>query len=461
MYELLWLFMETQPYKSTDRLIPVKELYSYLQNLVQRKLWLRVLIAMLLGVMLGAYFATQPTWIPEKLLEPIVNWIAFPGNLFIRVVQMIMIPLMFTSVIQGIAGGDNKEYLKKSGPKLLLYYTLTTTTVLLFAVTLASVIEPGSYMDASSLITQDMTIDTQAISEGSTRFSFGYIPEMIVGLLPANPLEALVSGDMLSIVIFAVIIGVSLANIPSDTAMPLLKVLYSVQEITMAITKWAMKLAPVAVFGLMCQVTSKVGIETIMGLSMFMLTVVIGLLIVVIVYSLILLLFAKVSLHKFFSDAKDVLLLAFSMGSSAAVMPLSLKTAEEKMGINPSVSRFIIPVGISINMDGTAVFQAIATLFLAQVYGLQLDTPTIIIIIITTILASIGTPSAPGAGVIVLGSVLGTIGIPVTAIALIIGVDRLLGMFRTSINVMGDLVTCQVFNKMYLKELEKNKNQEV
>src|SRR5690606_21603798 len=131
-------------------------------------------------------------------------------------------------------------------------------------------------------------------------------------------------------------------------------------------------LAPVAVFGLMCQVTSKVGIETIMGLSMFMFTVVIGLFIVVLVYSLILLLFAKVSLGKFFSDAKDVLLLAFSMGSSAAVMPLSLKTAEEKMGINPSVSRFIIPVGVSINMDGTAVFQAIATLFLAQVYGLQL-----------------------------------------------------------------------------------------
>src|SRR5690606_19719356 len=170
-------------------------------------------------------------------------------------------------------------------------------------------------------------------------------------LLPANPLQALVSGDMLSIVIFAIIIGVSLANIPSDTAVPLLKVLYSVQEITMAITKWAMKLAPIAVFGLMCQVTSKVGIETIMGLSMFMITVVVGLFLVVVVYSMILLFFAKANLKNFFSDAKDVLLLAFSMGSSAAVMPLTLKTAEEKMGINPSVSRFIIPVGVSINID--------------------------------------------------------------------------------------------------------------
>ncbi len=427
---------------------PIKELYSYLQSLVQTRLWLKVLIAMAAGIALGAYFATHPRWIGESTMHALINWIAFPGNLFIRVVQMIMIPLMFSSVVQGIAGGNNKEYLMKSGPRLLVYYAFTTTFVLILTVLLASVIRPGSYMDASSLITADMALNAHA-SQEIPRLSFGAIPNMITELLPANPLAALVSGDMLSIVVFAVIIGISLANIPADTAIPLLKVLYSVQEITMSITRWAMKLAPLAVFGLMCQVTSKVGIETILGLSMFMLTVVAGLLLVVGVYTCILLLVARIDVRRFFSDARDVLLLAFSVASSAAVMPLTLKTAEEKMGIHPSVSRFIIPVGVSLNMDGTAVFQAIATLFLAQVYGMQLDIATIMVIIVTTILASIGTPSAPGAGVIVLGSVLGTIGIPVTAIALIIGVDRLLGMFRTSVNVMGDLVTCQVFNRFY------------
>lgn len=444
--------MEFREHKPSERLLPVKDLYTYLQKLVQRKLWLKVLIAMFVGILLGAYFATNPEWINDRFQQTLINWIAFPGNLFIRVVQMIMIPLMFSSVVQGIAGGNNTEYLKKSGPRLLLYYGMTTTTVLILAVILANIIQPGNYMDATSLLTAEMALNPDSIKETSTILSFGNVPEMIVGLLPANPLQALVAGDMLSIVIFAIITGVTLANIPSDTAVPLLKVLYSVQEITMAITRWAMKLAPIAVFGLMCQVTSKVGIETIMGLSMFMLTVVIGLFLVVIIYCMILLFFAKVNLKHFFSDSKDVLLLAFSMASSAAVMPLTLKTAEEKMGIDPSVSRFIIPIGVSINMDGTAVFQAIATIFLAQVYGLQLDIPTLMIVIITTILASIGTPSAPGAGVIVLGSVLATIGIPVTAIALIIGVDRLLGMFRTSVNVMGDLVTCQVFNRMYLRE---------
>lgn len=433
--------------KSKEKLLPLKELYSYLQSLVQNRLWLKVLIGMALGITLGGYFATSPSWISEDLLGSVINWIAFPGNLFIRVVQMIMIPLMFSSVVQGIAGGDNKEYLMKSGPRLLLYYMMTTTTVLILAVIIASVIQPGAYMDAGKLLTDDMVLNTESAPQ--PELNFGNIPSMITELLPANPLAALVAGDMLSIVIFAIITGVSLANIPSDTAVPLLKVLYSVQEIAMAITRWAMKLAPIAVFGLMCQVTSKVGIETITGLSLFMVTVILGLLAVVSVYTCLLLFVARVNLKKFFADAKDVLLLAFSVASSAAVMPLTLKTAEEKMNINPAVSRFIIPVGVSLNMDGTAVFQAIATLFLAQVYGLQLDTVTIMIVIITTILASIGTPSAPGAGVIVLGSVLATIGIPITAIALIIGVDRLLGMFRTSVNVMGDLVTCQVFNRFY------------
>jgi len=443
-----------QTTNENDRNFPIKDLYFYIQNFIQRRLWLRVLMAMFLGISLGAYFATKPSWIEENILQSAVNWISFPGNLFIRVVQMIMIPLMFSSVVQGIAGGDNAEYLKKSGPRLLLYYAITTSTVLILAIILASFIKPGGYMDSSSLITENMAINAE-LMESSSSFSFSKVPEMIVGLLPANPLASLVAGDMLSIVIFAIIMGVSLANIPYDNSRPLLKVIFSVQEITMAITRWAMKIVPLAVFGLMCQVTSKVGIATIMGLSMFMLTVVAGLLLVVFVYSMILLFVARVSLKKFFSDARDVILLAFSMASSAPVMPLTLKTAEEKMGINPSVSRFIIPVGVSINMDGTAVFQAIATLFLAQVYGLQLDIPTIITVIITTILASIGTPSAPGAGVIVLGSVLATIGIPATAIALIIGVDRLMGMFRSSVNVMGDLVTCQVFNRIYLKEVQK------
>lgn len=402
---------------------------------------------------MGSYFSTKPVWIPAPTLEAVINWISLPGNLFIRVVQMIMIPLMFSSVIMGIAGGDNKEYLLKSGPRVLLYFGFTSVVTLIMAVIVATLMNPGAYMDASALITDDMLLDTNEIQSASSNVSFGNLPAILINLIPNNPLQSLVSGDMLSIVIFAIIIGVALVNIPKKAAMPVLNVIFSVQEITMAITKWTMKIAPLAVFGLLCQVTAQVGIKTISGLAMFMLTVIVGLLLTVLLYVIILVLYARINVRKFFKDAKDVLLLAFSVSSSAAVMPLTLKTAEEKMNIHPSVSKFVIPIGITVNMDGTAVFQAIATIFLAQVYGLELGIPTILVVIVTTIMASIGTPSAPGAGVIVLGTVLSSIGIPVTAIALIIGVDRLLGMFRSAINVMGDLVACQVFDKM-----EQNKH---
>lgn len=434
-----------------EKLNPIKDLYSYIQNLVQRKLWLRVLIAIFIGIGLGSYLATTPSWLTEDQKTGLINWIALPGNLFIRIVQMIMVPLMFSSVIQGIAGGNNKDYLLKSGGKVLLYFGFTSVVTLILAVGIAGVLNPGNYMNIA--VEEQVT---QAASTGKSIVSFSNLPEILTNLIPDNPLKSLVAGDMLSIVVFALIVGVSLVNLPEETSLPLLKVLYSVQEVTMAITKWTMKIAPLAVFGLMVQVTSQVGIETIFGLSMFIVTVLAGLMLTVLFYFALLRFYAGVSVRKFMANAKDALLLGFSIASSAAVMPLTLKTAEEKMKINPSVSRFVIPIGVSLNMDGTAVFQAIATLFLAQVYGLELDAMSITVIIITTIMASIGTPSAPGAGVIVLGSVLSSIGIPVTAIALIIGVDRLLGMFRTAVNVMGDLVACQVFNKM---ELRKNNEQ--
>jgi len=421
----------------------VKDLYGYIQNLVHRRLWLQVLIAIALGIGLGSYLATHPVWLTENQRLGLVNWIALPGNLFIRIVQMIMVPLMFSSVIQGIAGGNNKNYLQKSGGKVLLYFGFTSVVTLLLAVFIAGVLNPGHYM---SVATDSSLPDV--ISAGKSAVQFSNLPEILTNLIPNNPLKSLVAGDMLSIVIFALIIGVSLVNLPDDTSFPLLKLLYSVQEVTMIIVKWTMKIAPLAVFGLMVQVTSQVGLETIVGLSMFIVTVLSGLLLTVLFYMIILRFYVKTPIWTFLARARDALLLGFSVASSAAVMPLSLKTAEEKMAINPSVSRFVIPIGVSLNMDGTAVFQAIATLFLAQVYGLSLDAMSIAVVIVTTIMASIGTPSAPGAGVIVLGSVLASIGIPVTAIALIIGVDRLLGMFRASVNVMGDLVACQVFNKL-------------
>lgn len=433
---------------------PIKDLYIYLQGFVQNRLWLKIILSMCAGVALGGYIATSPEWLSEEYAATLTNWLALPGNLFIRLIQMIMIPLMFSSIVQGIAGGENKDYLKTVGPKVMIYFMFTSVVTITLAVVIALILKPGLYMGMDNVLFKEM-LDLSVAAGASETQSFGLkdLPNMLTNLLPENPLASMVSGEMLSIVIFALIIGVALVNLPDQTALPILQLLYSIQEITMLVTRWAMKLAPIAVFGLICQVTSKVGLETITGLSMFVVTVLIGLLSVLIFYTLLLLFFSKENIFQFYKKSWDVMLLGFSMSSSAAVMPLTLKTAEENLKINPSVSRFIIPVGVSINMDGTAVFQAVATIFLAQVYGLELNTMSLVLVIITTIMASIGTPSAPGAGVIVLGSVLSSIGIPVTAIALIIGVDRLLGMFRTSVNVVGDLVACVIFNRMYEKKI--------
>ncbi len=425
---------------------PIKDLYIHIHGLVQTRLWLKIIIGMILGISLGAYLASSPDWLPEAYSETLTNWIALPGNLFIRLIQMIMIPLMFSFIVQGIAGGSNKDYLKTAGPRVVLYFMFTSIVTVTVAVVVALLLQPGASMSQESALLQEVL--SVSASDEVPQFGLRDLPNMLTNLLPENPLASMVSGEMLSIVVFALIVGVALVNLPEETSLPVLQVLYSVQEITMLVTRWAMKIAPLAVFGLLCQVTAKVGLETITGLSMFVFTVLLGLFAVIIFYTVLLLFVAKANIFSFYKSSWDLMLLAFSMSSSAAVMPMTLKTAEEKLQITPAVSRFIIPIGTSINMDGTAVFQAIATIFLAQVYGLELTTMNLVLVIVTTLMASIGTPSAPGAGVIILGSVLSTIGIPITAIALIIGVDRILGMFRTSVNVVGDLVACMIFERL-------------
>ncbi len=214
----------------------------------------------------------------------------------------------------------------------------------------------------------------------------------------------------------------------------------------MTIIRWAMKLAPIAVFGLMCQVTASVGWNALSGLGMYVFAVLLamGLLAVA---NVLVAWWSGVRPGKFLSGCRDMMLLAFSTSSSAAVMPLSLKTALERFNVRESIARFVVPVGTIINMNGTAAFQAIAAIFLAQVYGLDLGMPAIVMMVVTTVAASIGTPSAPGAGVIVLATVLSSVGIPVEGIGIIIGVDRLLGMVRSSLNVMNDMTTCIWFER--------------
>src|SRR5690554_3544240 len=231
-------------------------------------------------------------------------------------------------------------------------------------------------------------------------------------------------------------------------------ILGAIQEVCMTIVKWSMRLVPIAVFGLMAQLTSSVGLSSLSGLTYYVGVVLLGLLILIIFYLTLVTLIGNINPITFLKKIKDVQLLAFSTTSSAAVMPLSLQTAEEKLNIDKAISNFIIPIGATVNMDGTALYQTITTLFIAQAYGLEMGLLNIIVVIVTIVAASIGTPAIPGGGVVILASVLGSVGIPAEGIIIIIGVERILGMFRTAVNVTGDLTACVVFDRFYGKKVE-------
>lgn len=422
-------------------LAPIHRLYSKLTGLVENRLWVRVLLGLVLGIATGVLLGPSAQLMPTEMARAVTSWLALPGDLFIRLVQMIMIPLVVASVIQGIAGdgdGDgDRDRLARLGGSVALYFVGTTVVAVVVGISAALVIRPGR---GSSL-----SVAPEQVPAAPPETSAADVPSLISGLLPANPLASVLAGEMLSIVIFAVIVGAALVSMTRERAEPVLSLLFSVQEICMTVTRWAMRLAPFAVFGLMARTTATAGLAAITALGLYVLTVLVALAVLLTLYAVLVAGGTSIGVRRFFRAASDVLLLAFSVASSAAVMPLTMKTAEERLDVPPDVSRFVVPVGAIMNMNGTAAYQAVATVFLSQVYGLEMSLPALGLVVVTTVAASIGTPSAPGAGIIILSTVLASAGIPVEGIAIILGVDHLLGMCRTSVNVAGDLTACAVF----------------
>lgn len=427
----------------------LKSLNTYLQKLVEGKLWLKVIIALFLGVGVGVLLSPGFGWVPINTSQVLGNWLALPGKLFLKLVQMIMIPLIFASIIRGIASND-EEQLKKMGLGVVVYFIFTTAISITIGTVITLLIKPGALIHEQSVEEHKEAIS--AIStDNSSIPTWSDIPNAISELLPDNPLASMVTGEMLSIVIFTIIIGIAITALNKTMLQPILTLLSAVQEICMTVVKWAMKLVPLAVFGLMAQLSSSIGVSSLTGIGLYFAVVLLGLLILLGLYLFLVGVLGKTNPLSFLNNIRDVQLLAFSTTSSAAVMPLSLKTAEDKLKVSPSISNFIIPVGATVNMDGTAIYQCITTLFIAQAYGLEMSLLNIVLVMVTIVAASIGTPAIPGGGVVILASVLQGAGIPTEGIVIIIGVERILGMFRTAINVTGDLTACIVFDKWHNK----------
>ncbi|MGM5481743.1 MAG: dicarboxylate/amino acid:cation symporter, partial [Nanobdellota archaeon] len=312
---------------------------------------------------------------------------------------------------------------------------------------ITSIIQPGSYIDPESFSSLSGNQEVNTDMSEVTGVQGASIPDKIINIIPSNPLRSMINGDLLGVVILSMIVGIAMLSLSKQHFVTMVEVLESVQEITMRIIKWVMHIVPLAVLGLIAQVTSKIGFEALAGLGVYVLTVLSGLALLIVVYNLIVFFFTDYNPREFMRNIKEAQLLAFSTSSSAAVMPLSMKIGEDKLHVKKAISEFLIPVGATVNMDGTALYQAVATIFLAQAFGVTLSIGSLVAIVAITVGASIGTPSVPGVGIVVLATILQTAGIPAAGIALILGVDRILDMSRTTINVTGNLAACLYFDK--------------
>ncbi|MGI9551021.1 MAG: dicarboxylate/amino acid:cation symporter [Aurantibacter sp.] len=423
---------------------PLNNLSVHLDHLIKGRLWLKVIIGLILGAGVGVLLNPSTGLVSENFGLWAANWLDLPGEVFMRLVQMIMIPLIFTSIISGIVG-NSSEKLKSFGLSLLLYFIFTTAISIIIGLTVTLIMKPGQYiyMLGGFPNSGEQSVPTEASNPIES------IPSAISNLIPNNPLESILTGEMLGVVIFTIIIGVAITQLRKETASPIIRFTEAIQKICMIVVSWAMMLVPYAVFGLVAALISRTGVEIFIGLGYYMLVVLLGLLLLMIFYLALVLLVTKKNPLNFLRAIREPQLLAFSTASSAAVMPVSMKAADDKLGVSSNISDFVIPVGATINMDGTALFQCVTTLFMAQAYGMELSVLNLILITFTVVAASIGTPAIPGGGVIVLASVLQSAGIPIDGLIVIIGIDRILGMFRTAVNVTGDLTACLIFNKFY------------
>lgn len=425
----------------------LKYLSDYLQGLIRGRLWLQVLIGMTLGITVGIIMGPSVGWVSPATASTVSDWLAFPGKLFLALIQMIVIPLVFASIIRGLAGTEDVDQLRKTGTRVVVYFIATTVLAIIIGLVCVSLIKPGNYIDSQVLQVNLSSAPVKVNEDTVSAINFNEIPQKIITLLPTNPLNSMVESNMLQVVIFAMMVGVALVAMAPSQSKPMLDLLGSLQAVCMTVVRWAMLLAPVAVFGLMAQLTAKLGLGALLGMAVYVGTVLLGLIVLFCFYLIIIFMVARLRPIEFIKSVREVLLLAFSTSSSAAVMPLSIKTAEEQLKIRPSISQFVIPLGATINMNGTALYQSVAALFLAQIYGIEVGIGGMALIVLTSVGASIGASATPGVGIAILSMVLDSVGIPAAGIALIMGVDRILDMSRTAINVSGDLVAAKLMDR--------------
>ncbi|MCM1500280.1 MAG: dicarboxylate/amino acid:cation symporter [Clostridium sp.] len=351
------------------------------------------------------------------------------GNGFIRLMKMLVVPLVFCSLVCGSSAIGDTKALGKVGGKTIVFYLATTALAVTVAIAVASVVKPGIGLDMSTIEAGEVTT-AESVSAADT----------ILNIIPENPIGALADGTMLQIILFALVVGVLLAKM-GEQAELIANFLNQCNDLMMEMTNLVMGLAPIGVFCMIARTFSNLGFDAFIPLLKYMGSVLLGLAAqCLVVYMLLLVLFTRLNPVKFLKKFFPVMAFAFSTSTSNATIPLNIDTLEEKMGVSRKISSFTIPLGATINMDGTSIMQGVAVVFAAQAYGIHLGAGGYLTVIATATLASIGTAGIPSVGLVTLSMVFTSVGLPVEAIMLIMGVDRILDMVRTAVNITGDAV---------------------
>ncbi len=401
-------------------------LYLLFERMFAMELHTKIVLGMILGAVAGFIFQTN---IIE--IKPV-------GTAFIRLIQMIVVPLVLASLISGTASLGDFGKMKRIGSKTLVYYLASTAVAITIGLLFANIFQPGSGMspDVQAKLLENYSGaagDKVAAAQGNLS-----TVDTFLNMIPQNPFEALSGASMLQVIFFAIMSGIALTLIPQEKAKPVIAVFDGIFEAMIKIVLIVITIAPYGVFALIADAVGSFGLDILTSLLKYSIVTTAGLIVVILLYPFVVKLFTGISPLKFLRGIREAQLVAFSTSSSGATLPVTMEACEKELGVSNEIASFVLPLGATVNMDGTALYQGVASVFIAQVYGIGLGIGDQLMIVLTATLASIGTAAAPGVGILMLVIVLQQVGIPLEGIALILAVDRILDMFRTTVNVTSD-----------------------
>lgn len=400
----------------------------------------QIVAALILGIIVGAVLHNQEesrVWLVSNILSP-------AGDIFIRLIKMIVIPIVISTLIVGIAGVGDAKKLGRIGLKTIIYFEVITTVAIIVGITLANVFQPGHGIDMSTLATVDISQyekTTEQVQSGSHS-----LVSTILALIPSNLFASMAKGDILPIIFFSVLFGLGLSSLPKETKEPLLKVFKAVSESMFKVTHMIMCYAPIGVFGLISVTVANFGFASLVPLAKLVVLVYFAIIFFALVVLGSVAKLCKLNIWTLIKILKDELILAYSTASSETVLPRIIEKMEA-YGAPKSITSFVVPTGYSFNLDGSTLYQSIAAIFIAQLYGIDLSIGQEIVLVLTLMVTSKGIAGVPGVSFVVLLATLGSVGIPLEGLAFIAGVDRILDMARTALNVVGNALAVLVIAK--------------